>query len=246
MTDVFVRPVTTEEEEQAFLRMPWTVYADDPVWTPPLWRDHVHFFDPEHNPELKHITMQKFVAWRGDKPVGTIIAHVNHKYNEFQEANTGWFGQFELLNDPEAADALLTTAEDWLREQSVDTVMGPATFSTNSEVGLLVEGFENMQMPLMSHARPYYQGFIEKRGYQKSMDLWAWYIDGEQWGGKNADNIPPKVERVVTKLKKRRNYTVDTLKMNRIEEEIKVATRIYNAAWAQNWGFVPMSPEEID
>src|SRR5512141_330286 len=109
MSDLCIRPVSSEAELQAFLRMPWEVYKDDPNWCPPLWTEHVHFFDPEHNAELRHIDVEKVVAWRDDKPVGTIIAFVNHAYNDFQKQNAGWFGQFEILEDREAAHALLKT-----------------------------------------------------------------------------------------------------------------------------------------
>ncbi|HEC23819.1 MAG TPA: N-acetyltransferase [Chloroflexi bacterium] len=246
MSDLSVRPVSSEAEEQAFLRLPWTVYKDDPNWTPPLWSEHVRFFDPERNIELKHIDFEKFVAWRGDTPVGTIIAHVNHAFNEFQEVNVGWFGQFEVLEDREAADALLRTAEEWIRARGIKEIMGPATFSTNSEIGLLIEGYEHPQMILTTHARPYYRDFIEANGYQKQMDLWAWYFDGRAWSEDRGGALPEKLTRVVNKIRRRRNFTVRTVDMKHFEEEVERVKVIYNQAWAKNWGFVPMSDEEID
>lgn len=246
MSDLSVRPVSSEAEEQAFLRLPWTVYKDDPNWTPPLWSEHVRFFDPERNIELKHIDFEKFVAWRGNTPVGTIIAHVNHAFNEFQEVNVGWFGQFEVLEDREAADALLRTAEEWIRARGIKEIMGPATFSTNSEIGLLIEGYEHPQMILTTHARPYYRDFIEANGYQKQMDLWAWYFDGRAWSEDRGGALPEKLTRVVNKIRRRRNFTVRTVDMKHFEEEVERVKVIYNQAWAKNWGFVPMSDEEID
>lgn len=247
MSELSVRPVSNEAERQAFLRMPWIVYRDDPCWTPPLWREHVRFFDPAHNAELKHIDFQPFVAWRNGQPVGTIIAHVNHAYNAFQEVNVGWFGQFEVLEDEEAAHALLRTAEEWLRAKGVEAMLGPATFSSNSEWGLLIEGFEHPQMILMPHARPYYRRFVESYGgFEREMDLLAWYFNGEDWGGKRADKIPEKLARVVQKIKQRKNFTVRNPDMRRVNEEIERIKAIYNQAWAKNWGFVPLSDEEID
>ncbi len=246
MSELSVRPVSSKAEQQAFLRMPWVVYRDDPCWTPPLWRDHVRFFDAAHNAELKHIDFQPFVAWRGSQPVGTIIAHVNHAYNAFQEANVGWFGQFEVLEDEEAAHALLRTAEEWLRAKGVEAMLGPATFSSNSEWGLLIEGFEHPQMILMPHARPYYRRLVESYGFEPEMDLLAWYFNGEDWGGKKADKIPEKLTRVVQKIKQRKNFTVRNPNMRRVNEEIERIKVIYNQAWARNWGFVPLSNEEID
>jgi GNAT superfamily N-acetyltransferase len=247
MSDLSVRPVTTEAENQAFLRMPWTVYKDDPNWTAPLWKDHVHFFEPEHTPELQHMTLEKFVAWRGETPVGTILTFINHAYNDYQETNAGWFGQFEVLEDREAAHALLKTAEDWVRAQGAASLLGPATYSTNSELGLLIDGYEHPPMLLTTYAPRYYRDFIESYGgFEKAMDLWAWHFDGNDWGGKKADRLPEKLVRVVGKIRQRRNFVVRPINMRRFEEEVDKVKVIYNQAWSRNWSFVPMSDAEID
>ena len=246
MSEVTVRKVSSEDEYQAFLRLPWTIYKDEPHWTPPLWKEHVEFFDPERNVELRHIDFEKFVAWRGDTPVGTIIAHINHNYNEFQEVNVGWFGQFEVLNDPQAAAALLKMAENWVSDKGVDSIIGPATFSTNSEIGLLVDGYDTPPMILCTHAPRYYRDFIESNGFEKAMDMWCWYMNGNDWGGKEAPRAPEKIARVVEKIRKRRNFTMRNPNMRRFEEELAHLKLIYNQAWAKNWGFLPMTDEEFD
>jgi GNAT superfamily N-acetyltransferase len=247
MSELDIREVSTDAENEAFLRLPWEIYADDPNRVAPLWRDHVRFFDPEYNIELRHIDLKKYVAWRGDKPVGTIIAHVNHNYNDFQEENAGWFGQFEVLDDREAAHGLLAAAEAWLRERGVDRMMGPATFSTNSELGLLIDGFDIPPMVIMPHARPYYQAFVESYpGMVPEMDLWAWHFDGEDWGGRKVDKLPEKLTRVVNKIRERRNFTLRNADMRHFDREIAIVKRIYNQAWSKNWAFVPFTDEEID
>jgi hypothetical protein len=246
MSAVIVRPVESKSDMNAFLRMPWTVYKDDPLWAPPLWNEHKHYFDAAHNAELEHIDQQLFVAWRDDTPVGTVIAFINHAYNDFQKQNAGWFGQFELLNDPEAADALLETAETWVKAKGVDKVMGPATYSTNSEVGLMIDGWEYGHSILMSYSRPYYQGFVEKRGYVKAMDLLCWSVSTSDFGEIDAHGNPARYARLVEKIKARRDFTVRKPRMNRLDEEIEHIQRIYNSAWEANWGFVPMSDKEIN
>jgi hypothetical protein len=125
--------------------------------------------------------------------------------------------------------------------------MGPATYSTNSEIGLLVEGHEHPQTLLLPHARAYAQGLVESYdGFQKAMDLWLWYFDAQQWGGKAADKMPKKIVRVVEKIRQRRNFTVRVAEMSRFPEEVEKVKVIYNQAWAQNWGFVPLDEKEVD
>lgn len=246
MSDVDVRPVKTEKERDDFLRMPWTVYKDDPLWTAPLWRDHVNYFDPAHNPELKLITMQLYVAYRAGIPVGTIIPFIHHAYNKEHDVNVGWFGQFEVLNDSEAARALLQTAADWVKEQGADRILGPATYSTNSELGLLIDGFDIPPKLLMTHAPRYYQGFIDDFGFEKEMDLLAYHMDGNDWGGKAANNLPPKLVRVVEKLRARRNISFRHVELKNLDKELEIVKGIYHDAWETNWGFIPMTDEQFD
>jgi len=241
-SNLSIRPVTTEAEYKDFLYMPWRVYKDTPNWSAPLWSEHVKFFDAKKNPELKHLDLQKFIAYRGDQPVGTIVAFVNRAYNEFYNENTGWFGQFELLNDPEVGAALLGTAEDWLRGKGVNKIMGPATYSTNSEIGLLIKGHDTPSMILMPYHQPYYQGFVEGCGYTKSMDLFAWWVDAKKL---QDTGILDRVARLAEKLVKRKHFTVRTVRMNDWNNEIGHVKRLYNQAWTKNWGFIPMNDDEI-
>jgi len=246
MSEVTVRPVTTKAEEQAFLRMPWTVYKDDPAWVAPIWKEHVNYFDAAHNAELRHITMEKFVAWRGDEPCGTIIPFINHRYNEVWNEKAGWFGQFEFIDDEEVAHALLQTAEEWVKGQGATRILGPATYSTNSEVGMLVEGYEHPPMLLTPHARPYYHTYIQSRGgYEKEMDLWHYFFNGEGWGGKKADQLPEKLTRIVEKIRKRRNFVVRPISLRNFDKEVEIVKELYTKAWAKNWAAVPIDEEEM-
>jgi hypothetical protein len=241
-----VRKVENKADMEAFLRFPWACYEGDPYWVPPLFSEHRAYFDREKNPELHHIDIDYFVAWRGETVVGIIAAFVNHAYNEFHGENLGWFGAFEVLDDREAGHALLSTAESWCREKGTDAVRGPATFSTNSEIGLLVEGFDYPPMILTTYAHRYYQDFVESAGYEKEMDLWAYRMDARPLGGRKADKLPERLVRVMEKLGKRYNFTLRKLNLRDFDNELRRLKKIYNSAWEQNWGFVPLSDAEID
>ena len=247
MSEVCVRKVSTEAENQVFLRMPWVVYKGNPNWVAPLWREHVRYFDPQYNAELQHVDLEKFIAWREEKPVGTIIAHVNRAYNEFHNVNVGWFGQLEVLEDQTAAYSLLETAEDWIKSRGAKAIMGPATFSSNGEWGLLIDGFEIPPMIMMPYAQPYYKSFVEGYGgFNKVMDLWAWRFDGEKWGGKKVNKLPESLTRIVEKIKSRGNFTTRPLNMRCFAEEVERIKTIYNRAFIKNWGFIPLNDAETD
>jgi GNAT superfamily N-acetyltransferase len=242
MDELRITPVRDEAELRQFISFPWEVYKDDPHWVPPLFSERLEFLDREHNPFFEHATVEYFIARRGDEVVGTIAAITNDRYNEFQEVNVGFFGFFEVLDDPEAAAELLQVAEDWLREAGHDSVLGPAQFSTNDEVGLLVDGFDDPPRILMTYNPPRYEKYVTDAGFVKAKDLWAYRNDIAYF----MENFPEKLIRVTEKIKERKNFTIRTLRMKEFDQEVDRLKGIYNRSWEKNWGFVPMTDPEFD
>jgi GNAT superfamily N-acetyltransferase len=177
---VEVRPVSGRAELERFLRLPWRIYAGDPHWVPPLLSDVRAALDPKKHPFHEHADVATFLAWRGNEAVGRIAAVVNRVHNEFHEESTGFFGLFESIDDQGVADALLMTAEKWLRERGMTSVQGPMNLSTNEEVsspGVLVDGFHRPPVIMMSHNPPYYAALVERAGYAGAKDLLSYWID---------------------------------------------------------------------
>jgi len=173
---------------------------------------------------------------------GTIAAFTNELYNEFQETNDGWFGFFEVLEDPEAAEALLSTAVEWSKTAGHDSVIGPAQFSTNDELGLLIDGFNDRPRILMTYNPPRYQKYIENFGFEKAMDLWAYSLSLAHF----EKNMPEKLIRVTEKIRTRKNFQIRSVNMKKFDEEVEKVKKIYNNSWDRNWGFVPFTDPEID
>ncbi|MGD2252150.1 MAG: hypothetical protein PVF70_04460 [Anaerolineales bacterium] len=225
-----------------FITFPWEVYREDPYWVPPLISERKGFLDPSHNPFFEHARVQLYLARRNHQVVGTIGAFTNDNYNQFQQVNTGFFGFFEVLEDPEAAEALLRTAETWAGEAGHDSLLGPAQFSTNDECGLLIDGFDDPPRILMTYNPPRYRDYLEAAGFIKAMDLWAYKLTTHDF----MQNVPKKLVRVVEKVRKRGKFHVRCLDMKRFDEEVEGVKKIYNSSWERNWGFVPMTDPEFD
>lgn len=242
MSSIEIQKVVTAADLERFIHFPWEVYRDDPYWVPPLISERKEFLSPEHNPFFEHARAAYFMAMRDGRLVGTIAAISNDKYNEFQETNLGFFGFFEVLEDPEAARVLLERAESWVREAGHSSVLGPAQFSSNDELGLLVDGFDDPPRILMTYNPPRYKDYLESNGYRKAMDLWAYATPVAEF----AANTPEKLIRVVDKIRVRRNLTVRTLDMSRYDEEVMAFKEIYNSSWERNWGFVPFTDAEME
>jgi GNAT superfamily N-acetyltransferase len=239
-----IRKVETPSDWKEFLRFPWRVYENEPNWVPFLFFERKEFFDRNKHPFFDTADVEFFMAWRGTRPVGTIAAILNHRHNEFQEENVAHFGIFEVLQDEEAAAALLEKACEWGRQKGVTKILGPANYSSNYEYGLLVDAFDSPPVVMMTYNPAYYVDMIEAAGFTPAMDLWAWYTPLDVYG-QGANNLPEKLVRVVGKIKKRYNITIREINMNDWDNEVARFEKIYNSAWSKNWGFVPFTDEEM-
>lgn len=237
-----IKQVESKEERREFLSFPWEVYKENEYWVPPLFSERMAFTDPDKNPFFEHAEVDFFMAMRGEKVVGTIAAFTNHSHNEFHDENIAFFGFFEVLKDPEAAQALVTTAEDWARERGHDALRGPAQFSTNDECGLLVDGYDDRPRILMTYNPPYYVDYLEDCGYGTAMDLWAYKISTGIFDKKSGERLA----RLVKKIKKRSKITFRKMSLKDFAAEVERLKGIYNSAWADNWGFIPMNDAEFD
>ncbi|MEZ4769691.1 MAG: hypothetical protein R2844_14830 [Caldilineales bacterium] len=248
-------------DRNRLIKFAFRLYKSDPYWVAPLIGDRKKFLDPKHNPSFEYLQVAYFVADavvipentpKGtitggmEQDVGTIAAVINPRHNETHNDRVGFFGLFECINSHEVADALLDAAAGWLRGRGCTAMRGPATFTMTDEVGLLVDGFNDEPRILMPYNPPYYPEMVEAYGLKGAMDLYAykWDMIG-QYGGK-AENLPPKLVRVMEKIKQRGNLTLRKMDMKDWDNEVEKVKIIYRAAWEANWGAVPITDHELD
>ena len=239
---VSVRKVESATDFKAFFEFPWTVYKGDPNWVPTLLSMRRELLDKKKNAAWDYMEGDYFAAWRGDQIVGTVTAFINRRHNEFHNEHVGWFGTFEVLNDQEAADALLNSAAEWVRSRGYDAIRGPATFTTHEEVGLLVDGFTRPVL-LMPYNPPYYQQLVENAGFEKLMDMNSFYLNRDQ---AVESGLFARLERMTNALMKRSKITIRPADPKNLRADFAMFKELYNAAWEKNWGFVPMTERELD
>ena len=230
-----VNPVNDRRRRRQFIRLPWSIYSNDPVWVPPLLLERKEHLSPR-NPYFAHARYQSWIAYRDGNAVGRISAQIDQLHLDLHHENEGFFGMIEAEDNPETFKALLNTAETWLRDHGMRRIMGPYNLSINQESGLLVDGFDTPPSLMMGHARSYYRNRIEENGYQKAKDLLAYIIDA------NFDQ-PAAVQAIVKRAKKR--VTVRTLRKSNYNEDMKIIEDIFNDAWSENWGFIPYTGAEF-
>ena len=240
-----IEPVQSSQDMEEFIRFPFEVYGGDPNWVPFLLSERRKFLDPKHNPFFDHADVALWLARQNGELVGTISSHIDHLHNQVHDDKIGMFGLFELVNDYAVAEALLSTARDWVGKRGMTALRGPLSFSQNHECGLLVDGSDGPPAVMMAYNPRYYIDFYERFGLTKAMDLYAYIGDLAQFGG-DPSTLPVKLVRVTEKVKKRIGIITRSANMKAYEEEIERAERVYNQAWEKNWGFVPLTNAEIE
>lgn len=232
-----IRPVENKKDKKAFVDFAWEVYRDDPAWVPPL-KDEVHgLITPGKNPWFEHAKAKLWLAERGGKTVGRISAQVDALVQEHMGQGTGQWGFLDAL-DEAAAQALIATAEDWLREQGMKTALGPVSLSIWDEPGLEIEGFAEPPTAMMGHHRPEYQGWIESAGYHKAKDLLTYEVDIAHW-------TDPKIDRLIAAGEKNPHIRIRMADKSKFDEEARIILNLLNEAWSDNWGYVPLTESEI-
>ena len=226
-----------------FIKLPFRLHEGTP-WVPPLIYERRHFLDKEKNPYFKHAEAEFFLAWRDGEVVGRITAQVDQRWDEFQGGHDGQFGFIEAEDDPAVFEALLATAEDWVRSKGRERMIGPMDFTTNDECGLLIEGFDRRPMVLEPWHPPYYRERLEALGYGKQMDLLMWFLRmGEL---KQGLEFHPAIHEAASKMEKEHGITIRDMRRRDLKAEIGRFMEVYNAAWEKNWGFVPITEEEVN
>lgn len=241
-SDLVITPIASKADRKAFVDLPWRLYAGDPHWAPPLKSEVYALITPGKNPFFGHAEAQYFLARRNGQVVGRVSAHIDHlalsqPAEQGMGPGTGNFGLFEA-EDAETGAALIEAAEGWLRAKGMSRVLGPISLSIWEEPGLLIQGFDHRPTVMMGHAKPSYQPMIERAGYQPVKQLKTYELDITK-------PFPPLIQRIVASGEKSDRIRVRKVDKSKFDEEAAIILAILNDAWGRNWGFVPITDEEV-
>ncbi len=236
-----VRPVKGFGELRRFVDLPYRLHAGTP-WIPPLKLERYAYLSRKLNPFFRHGEAEYFLAWRDGRIVGRITAQIDRAFNEYHKHRWGLFGFLEFEDDQEILDALLETADAWLRARGCDRMVGPMDFVMNEECGVLFEGHELEPMIRQPWHPPYYQVRCEAAGLTKAMDVFHWKIYITDRETRMLPILPDLAERCRTK------HGIRLRKMSwwHLRREMDEFAKVYNAAWSKNWGFVPYDKHDLD
>lgn len=231
--------VSNKKQLGSFIDFPHDLYKDDPNYVPELFIAQKDLLTT--HPFHKHSTLQCFLLLENNRVTGRIAAILNNSHNQFNNANDGFFGFFDVINDTESARLLIETAEKWLKEKGLSTIIGPVNFSTNESCGLLVEGFDMQPVVMMPYNASYYPALLEANGLKKKVDLIAWRWEGDAYDDRSVQLL----EKLESRLN-RSDIVIRKINMKNFKQEAANLRDVYNDAWDKNMGFVPLNDEEYD
>jgi len=231
-----IRTIPLGGDLRPFLDVVDYIYRDDPSFVRPLdleLKDRLS----RKNPFFGHAEGTCFTAFRNGKPVGRVTAQIDRAHIDRHRDGAGFFGFLDTIDDADVSKALLDRAGNWLRDRGMERMRGPISLNINEELGCLVEGFDTPPMVLMPHHRSYQGGLIEKAGLTKLKDFYAWRY--------SVGDVPKRAIKAHEEIAALPEVQTRNLDTKDLENEVRIVMDIFNDAWADNWGFVPLSEAEL-
>lgn len=240
MSDIIIHTVQNKSDLMKFIKFQWEVYKNDKYWVPPLIMERKKLLDKKKNPFFKTAEADYFLAERNGKLVGRIAAIKNDVHLEHHKDGNGFFGFFECINDQQVANALFDAVKKWLSKRGLNGMLGPANPSSNDEWAMLYEGYNDEPRILMSYNPKYYNDLCENYGMTKAKDVYAFKLENHKVMSSE------KLKRVQQIARERYRLKISSLDMKNFAMDLEKVKYVYNKAWAPNWGFIPMTDEQID
>ncbi len=220
-----------------FEQVPERIHKQDPCFVPPFPGSISKIFS-KTGAFQRHGSLFPFIATRDGKSVGRIAAIVNRTHNAYNKDQVGFFGFFDSIDDQEVADALFTAASSKLREFGLTSMRGPYSPSIHDEFGVLVDGFDSTPFVMMPYNPSYYLGLYDRAGLQKARDFYAYYMSA-------STDAPERVMKIVDRVKRTTGIKIRHINMKNLDEELRVILKLYNETLERNWGFSPITYEDL-
>ena len=234
-----VSKVSSPSELKIFMHLPAILYRDFSNYVPPLALETKSFLDPDKASFFKHGEAQYWLARKGEQVVGRISAQIDSIQPHAAFGNAGLFGCLDVIDHIEVTQKLFEVAEQWLLDKGVERAVGPFMLNMNELAGLLVDGHDLEPMIMVPWHPPYLMSHFEKLPYQQCRDLHYWRLD---WSPEmEADYAQrPKLPRLP------QDVSLRNLNFKNFDRDLDIVRHLYNSAWQENWGFVPLQAEDLE
>jgi hypothetical protein len=231
--------LSNKKDVRRFIDFPFELYCEDPLWVPPLLGEMRAALNPAKHPFYQHSEAAFFIAEQDGRTLGRIAAIDNEHFKRYTQSKTGFFYFFETVEDIEVAHTLFEAVFDWSRQRGLPRIFGPKGLAQGDGMGLLVEGYDRQPGMGIPYNPPYYEAFIKEIGFEKHSDYVSGYLNAEY-------QLPERVFELAERVKQRRGFWVKQLKSKaEMREWIPQIRQVYNTAFVDIPGFVPLTEDEV-
>jgi GNAT superfamily N-acetyltransferase len=236
---VTTREVKTARERREFVKLSYRLHRGQTLWVPPLVAHEKRFIDPVKNPHMAYSQTACYLARKNGAPAGKVMVLINRKLIERSKDEHARFCNFDTIDDPEVAHALLSAVENWAREQGMKRLVGPLGFSNQDSQGFIVEGFDERPSIGTIYNFEYVPRMLEAEGYSKEVDYVTLRIP-------IPETIPELYLKIAGRMENRMGVKILEFKSKR--EILPYLPRIFrfmNETYVNIYGFIPLSEEAI-
>lgn len=237
--EIVIKPVLTHKDQKEFVELPWKIYRDNPNWIPPLLVDMYNTMNPDKNALLRLGPYRYIIACQNSETVGRLGVGMDLRLNEAKSKSLAYFTLFESVEDYKVTSALFDEVLSWLGEQGAEVVTGPQSPSNGDDYrGLLIDGFNTPPILFNSYNPPYYAEYINRYGFSKQFDRFAYYYD-------ISEGPSERLARGVALAKKRYKFTVRPLNLKKLDREIQIIKKVVDQSMPDWPDMIPPSDEEL-
>lgn len=234
-----IKEVLNKKDLIRWVRFPNMLYKDNEFFVPFLEADEIDTFTPSKNPAYAFCETRLFLAYKGDEIVGRIAGLINHAYNEKWNKKAIRFTRFDFIDDYEVSEALFNQVVLWGKENGLNEIMGPIGFTDIDHEGMLIEGFDEINMSITFYNHPYYITHMERLGLTKDID-WIEYLITVP------DKPDQRFERMTNLLLRKEKYEIVTYSDRKIlYHDAFEAFKLIDLSYSKLYGTVPLTDEII-
>lgn len=226
-----------EKDINKFVEVSYLLNKENKFWVAELKKNTKELLCLSH-PFWKNAGRKLFIAYKDAKPIGRIAAIINRAHNDYHNEQCGFFGFFETIDDKQVSAKLFAEAESWLKTSGANIVRGPVNPSTNYSCGMLISSFDSYPKIMMPYNPSYYNEHLQSLGYKKAKDLYAFVRFTKT-------PVSDRIEKIISRVIKNINPVLRNIKISDLKNEMQTIREIYNEAWSENWGFVPITAAEM-
>lgn len=235
-----VKQVFSKKEQKVYAGFANDLYKNNPYYVPELEIDVIASMNPSTNPAHEFCEVSYFLAYNGTIAVGRIGVILNRKSNQKWNQKYVRFTSFDFVDDYEVSKALMNVAIQWAEARGMAAIHGPLGFTDLDHQGLLVEGFDEMDLFITIYNAPYYVDHMLRLGFVKDVD---WVECQLKLDNTKAERLSKIAEHLV----ERRGFKLIEFKNKK--EILPWAERVfelYNTSYAPLYGTTPLDNKQIE